>query len=159
MIKVVEKKKKKKKQNPCYLLEFSYMIGDGRGHTEEEMTASIEDADIVERFVTLINKLTPTKGHWGVMLEDDRIYKHFEEGQITEDDYKFLTTVMFDDYYDEDDEEENDNTEEENEYKKYSGYFSECVMSVTEYSFLVFEGVDLYYYDEYGIKHETEIIN
>ncbi len=25
MIKVVEKKKKKKKQNPCYLLEFSYI--------------------------------------------------------------------------------------------------------------------------------------
>lgn len=156
MIKIIEKKKKKK-QDPYYLLNFNYMIGDARGYTNEEMVVGVEDAEIVERFVKLMNKLEPTKGHWGVMLEDDRIYNHFQEGQITEDDYDFLSTVLFEDWEDEDDEEDEDKVE--NKYKELNGYFSECVRSDVEYSFLIFEGIDLYYYDESGVKHDTEIVD
>lgn len=149
MIKVVEKKKKNEKQNPYYLLEFSYMIGDADGHTEEEMGAPIEDAEIIERFVKLINNLKPTSGTWGIVFSRYELKDFLTEGQITEDDYDFLKTVMF----------SIDRDDKDNKYKDYESYFSECIQGDAEYSFLVFEGVDLYYYDEYGVKHETEIIN
>lgn len=155
MIKILEKKNKKKKQDPYYLLKFNYMIGDARGYTNEETAVGIEDAEIVERFVKLMNKLKPTKGHWGIMLEDDRIYEHFQEGQMTEDDFNFLSTVLFEDWEDEEEEED----EVENKYKHLNGYFSDCVRADAEYSFLIFEGIDLYYYDEYGIKYDTEIVD
>ena len=41
----------------------------------------------------------------------------------------------------------------------YASEFYEGVRGETEYSFLVFEGIDLYYYDEYGVKHETKIVD
>lgn len=152
MIKVVEKKKKKKKQTPYYLLEFSYMIGDCDGDTGEEMTAPIEDAEIVERFVKLINSLEPTSGNWGIVFSKYEFKDFLTEGQITEDDYEFLNTVMFSVNRDGKDNKDN-------KYLDYNGYFSECIQGDVEYSFLVFEGVDLYYYDEHGVKHETEIVD
>lgn len=155
MIKVVEKQKKNKNQDPYYKLKFNYMIGDADGHTDEVMTVSVGEHDeIIERFVKLINSLRPVNGTWGIMLSGDRIYEHFEENQITEDDYNFLKTVMFE-YWDEDEE---DGEETDNKYKEYESFFADCIQADAEYSFLVFEGVDLYYYDENGVKHNTEFV-
>jgi hypothetical protein len=160
MIKVVEKKKKNKKQNPYYELIYNYMIGDGKGNTTEEVIVSVNNP-FVERYVKLLNSLQPTKNHWGIVFERNRIYESYQEGQITKDDYLFLERMMKEDYdedYDEDDEEEDifivSKADED-----YASEFYEGVRGQTEYSFLVFEGVELYYYDEYGVKHETEIID
>jgi hypothetical protein len=155
MIKVVEKKNKKAR-DPYYKLKFNYMIGDADGNTSEEMSVRVGVLDdVIERFVKLINSLEPTKGHWGVMLSGDRIYEHFQENQITEDDYNFLKTVMFE-YWDEDEEEDGEETD--NKYKEYESFFADCIQAEAEYSFLVFEGVDLYYYDENGVKHDTKFV-
>lgn len=139
MIEIINKKGNKKKQTPYYQLIFNYMIGDSNGSTSEEMDISIEDIDIVEKFIKIISKLEPTKGYWGISLDKYRIGYHRDEGQINDEEYGFLTKVMFE--YDKNDET--------------AGYFYECVQSETEYSYLTFEGVDLYYYDEYGEKHDT----
>jgi hypothetical protein len=144
MIKVIEKQKNKTKQNPYYLLEFNYMIGDADGHTEEEMTFGIEDADIVERFVKLINGLKPLSGTWGIVFERHEFHKF--KNQLSEDDFNFLKNVMFENWGEEESEDD------------YTGYFSECIKGETEYSFLVFKGVNLYYYDENGIKYDTEFV-
>jgi hypothetical protein len=140
MIKVIEKKKSK--QKPYYLLEFNYMIGDADGHTEEKMKCPIKDADVIERFVTLVNGLKPLKGTWGIVFEKYDFNKFLKEGQLNQEDYDFLKNVMF-----WDDEE-----------KDMNGYFADYIKGEAEYSFLVFEGVGLYYYDENGVKHETKIV-
>ena len=140
MIRVIENKKSK--QNPYYLLEFNYMIGDADGHTEEKMRCSIKDADIIERFVKLVNGLKPLKGTWGIVFEQHDFNKFLKEGQLNQEDYDFLKNVMFWDDGEDD----------------MSAYFADCIKGETEYSFLVFEGVDLYYYNEDGVRHETQIV-
>jgi hypothetical protein len=148
MIKVVEKQKSKKAKNPYYKLKFNYMIGDADGHTDEEMTVSVGwNDELIERFVKLINSLKPLEGTWGI------VFDHYEfdkfKTQLNDDDFNFLKNVMFEDWDDDEDEEEGD---------KNNGLFADCIQGEAEYSFLVFEGVDLYYYDENGVKHDTEFI-
>jgi hypothetical protein len=146
MIKIVEPKTPKKKIKPYYLLVYNYMIGDADGNTTEEVKLSA-DNPYIERYCTLLNSLKPTKGTWGIMLEQNGIEEAFNEKQISQDDFEFLKKTMFeDDWYDEEKDEEVDD---------YMTEFAEGVRSDAEYSFLVFEGVDLYYIDEYNKKHET----
>ena len=146
MIKIVEPKTPKKKIKPYYLLVYNYMIGDADGNTTEEVKLSA-DNPYIERYCTLLNSLKPTKGTWGIMLEQNGIEEAFNEKQISQDDFEFLKKTMFeDDWYDEEKDEEVDD---------YMTEFAEGVRSDAEYSFLVFEGVDLYYIDEYNKKHEN----
>ena len=151
MIKIKEKNKKKK-NDPYYMLVYNYMIGDSNGNTSKEVIVSL-DNPYLERYCLLLNKLQPTPGHWGVSLEKYRIKKHIDAKQITEDDCKFLSILMFEESEYEDKEEYlgKDNID-------FADEFYEGVRAEAEYSFLVFEGVDLFYIDEYGIEHETEIV-
>ena len=146
MIKVIEKKEKLTKQDPYYLLVFNYMIGDANGDKEESMACPVEDAEIVERFVRLVNSLKPLSGTWGIVFDSWEFDRFLKEGQLNQDDYDFLRKVMF--WSDED----------EGDDGYITSYFSECIRGEASYSFLVFQGVDLYYYDEYGIKYETQIV-
>jgi hypothetical protein len=149
MIEIV-KKSKGKKVEPHYLLKYNYMIGDADGNTNEKVKVSLNNP-YLERYVTLLNSLQPCKGTWGLILDTENITKVFKEGQITEDDYRFLTGLMFEYWEDEESEpyfKEND---------KYSQEFYDGVEGETEYSFLVFEGVKLYYIDENGDKFDTII--
>jgi hypothetical protein len=150
-IEIVKEKQSKKKQDPYYILTYNYMIGDANGYTDEEVTLSA-DNPFIERYVTILNKLSPTKGHWGVMLSRGRMLAHHEEGQITSEEYNFLMRTAFEEDLDE--EDELFKTEQENEW---ANEFSDGVRAEAEYSFLVFEGVDLEYVDEYGKKHKTQI--
>ena len=149
MITVKKQKKAKKKVNdPYYLLRYDYMIGDADGETQEEMEVSLKNP-FVERYYKLLNSLKPIKGHWGVVLEEDRIEDAFNEKQITEDDYNFLTKLMFD--------SPDSKFEISKENENYAMEFMDGVRSNTEYSFLVFQGVELLYVDEYGKENETII--
>lgn len=142
MIEIKKEKSKKKKIKPYYMLKYHYMIGDADGYTSKKVHVSLENP-FVERYVTLLNSLKP------IILEEDRIFDCLKEGQITEDDYNFLLKMMF---------EESDSTFEVSEENgNYADEFFKGVSSDTEFSFLVFEGVDLFYIDEYGIKHKTKI--
>ena len=164
MIKLVEKKVNKEKvSEPYYLLVYNYMIGDANGDTTEEVEIS-KDNPFLERYCILLNSLKPVKGRWGVMLESARIASSFSEGQITEDDYKFLMRTMFiEDLEDWEEEEEEElllknyfKTEQDN---NWADEFFEGVRAEADYSFLVFQGVSLTYVDEYGIKHGTYFEN
>ena len=154
MIKIKEKKQNKRKSKPYYLLVFDYMIGDADGETTEKVKLSI-DNPFIERFVTLINKLKPTKGTWGIVFEEYDFEKFYVEKQLTKENYDFLKTLMFDTDF-ESEEYLLDNTFKiEKKDEKYAYEFFEGIRGQTEYSFLVFQGVTLYYYDQYGVKHDT----
>ncbi len=158
MIKIKEEKPNKKNITPYYELTFNYMIGDADGDTKEKINLTL-DNPYIEKFVTAINKLSPTKGYWGVMLESRRIENHYDEGQITKEEYILLMMTMF-----EDDFEENEELMTKEEYEayleifendKFISQFFEGVRADAEYSFLVFQGCTLKYIDEYGVKHKT----
>jgi hypothetical protein len=137
---------------PYYKLVYNYMIGDANGNTTYDTTVSIENP-YVERYISLINSLKPIRGRWGIVFERQRLRQHFNEGQLSEDDYNFLNKMMFDEYDFDNDGEVETTTEDE-----YTWQFMEGVRGETEYSFLVFEGVDLLYVDCFGVEHETIIV-
>ena len=119
MIKILDEKKPKKASKPYYVLVYNYMIGDGDGHTNEEVELSV-DNPYIERYVTLLNSLKPLKDSWGVGLDRCRLYEQFDEGQITKDDYSFLNRLMFDgededddDWDDDDDDWDDDDWDED----------------------------------------------
>jgi hypothetical protein len=51
--------------HPHYILKYDYMIGDSDGYTSEKIRVSV-DNPFLERYVTLLNSLKPTKGTWGL---------------------------------------------------------------------------------------------
>lgn len=163
MIKLVEKVPSTKKiQEPTYVLTYNYMIGDANGDTEEEVDVSLNNP-FTERYVTALNKLHPIPGHWGVMLEENRLHAHLKEGDITQDEYIILQTVFSYGEYDPIDSEEF--SEEDNplilseEDKDFLAEFEDGVRADAEYSFLVFQGADLVYVDEFGVIHQTEFVD
>jgi len=155
MIEIVKKKKRRRETKPYYLLTYDYMIGDANGNTCETVNVS-KDNPYLERYYTLLNSLQATKGTWGIVFDEHDFYKFFNEKQITEDDYVFLMRMMFPEYEDEGEIESNFDVPKENE--DYSYEFQRGVKGDVEYSFLVFEGLDLHYIDSYGIKNKTKII-
>jgi len=149
MIKIIKEKKNKKPKKPYYILKYNYMIGDADGDTSKKVQISL-DNPFIERYVTLINKLEPLTGTWGIVFDSCEFENFYNEGQLTKNDYEFLKGMMF-------------GVESEFEVKPedndFSCEFYEGVRGDAEYSFLVFEGVELFYYDEFGEKHKTEIIS
>ncbi len=150
MIAIVKEKTQTKKKTPYYKLKFNYMIGDANGHTSKTVKVSHKNP-YLERFVSLLNKLKPIKGHWGTVFEYNLLDELLKEKQITQDDYHFLDRMMNEEY----DEDSEFIVEEENE--DYADEFYNGVRGETEYSFLVFQDVELTYYDEYGKSHKTKI--
>ena len=146
MIKLKEKKAKKG-QKPYYKLKINYMIGDADGYTSEEGEFKVQDADVIEKFCRILDKLKPLKGSWGIMLNE--MDSHFAEGHITEDELNFWDIVATEDYEDEDFEK----VKELN--PKHEAMFQDLISAETEYSFLVYEDYKLSYYDEKGLKHNT----
>ncbi len=138
------------------------MIGCGNGNISEKVRVSV-DNPFVERYVRLLNSLNPVSGHFGIVFEDGVNYSHVTEGNITEDDYNFLKRMMIEcdsDLDDDYDQEEGDEPESvfivEEKDEKFASEFIDGIRGV-EYSFLVFQGVELFYYDENGKKHKTKI--
>ena len=84
-------------------------------------------------------------------------------------DYNFCKVVVFGDDIDEHMEEffskeriEADKLkllEITGDEKSYAYEFEEACITSIGHSFAVFEGIDLYYIDEYGVKHETKIVD
>jgi hypothetical protein len=142
-IKIVKEKTHKRKKKPYYLLVYNYMIGDADGYTTEEVEVSI-DNPYLERYCKLLNKLKPNKGYWGLSLDEENIEKCHNEKQINKEEYDFLMATMFE-------------NEEMYDGDGAKSEFFEGVRSDTEYSFLVFENVELFYFDENGKKHKTKI--
>lgn len=152
MIKIVKQKvsvKPKRKKKPYYQLEFDYMIGDADGETMEKIKVSV-DNPFLERFVSLINKLKPKKGHWGMSLNYETVESSFKRKLITKNDKEFLLRMMFED-------ESSFIISDEDDDNGYVFELSEGVKAEVEYSFLTLQSLDLYYYDEDGKRNKTKI--
>ena len=147
MIEIIKTKPSKKVNQPYYSLKYNYMIGDADGNTTETVKIS-KDNPYLERYLVLLDKLKPTPGYWGISLEENKLKDHLKVGQISKDDYEFLKRIMFC-------EDSEFKVSKENE--DFANEFYEGVVSDTEYSFLSFEGFELKYVDEFGVKHKTKI--
>ncbi len=146
MIEIVKEnsKTKKKSKKPHYILKYSYMIGDANGNQNEIVELSINNP-FIEAYVTALTKLKPIKGRWGIILTCERLKTHFEENQITKEEYELLLKVF-------------QGNADETETEQYLYEFEEGIRSECHYSFLVFQGVTLTYVDEYGEKFKTRFV-
>lgn len=126
-------------EDPYYHVIFNYMIGDANGNTTYDFTCSESEIEEVVKYVSILNKLKPLKGHWGICFDN---YKKEYPGEyigLSEDEYNIFKSLIC-----------------PNNFEDVREKISECLRSETEYSFLVFEKVDVYYYDENGIKYNVE---
>lgn len=160
MIKIKENKKSKK-QNPVYSLKINYMIGDGNGYTSEEGEFSVYNAEAIEKFCKILDKLKPVKGSWGIMLNE--VFEHYFEDQITLEE-SLMWSILTEGEYEYNEELEEEYSEElSNNLKefseKFAGIFQDLIRAETEYSFLVYQSYELKYHDENGVKHNTYFEN
>ncbi len=152
MIKIKKEKEAKtptKKSKPYYMLKINYMIGDANGYTSEKGKVSA-DNPYLEGFCKILKKVKPTKGSWGIQLEQEDVDKFYKEKQIDKEEHKLLSKIV-NPYRD---KEAKKLDEKSFEYLEEISYL---VRSDTEYSFLVYQDFELTYIDEYKQKHKTII--
>ena len=130
--------------DPHYLLRYNYMIGNKHGNMHEDVKISL-DNPFVERYVKTLGILKPTSGTWGILLDENTIENAFDENQITKDDYNFLIRLMF-----------NSPDSEYNICTTETLEFLEGVKSDNGQCSLIFEGVQLFYVDEFGKEYKTK---
>lgn len=142
-----------KKKEPYYILRYNYMIGDANGYTIKEVEIS-KDNPFLEWYFTLLSRVKPIKGHYGVILSKERLKRTYEEGQLTLEEYDFLLTLMFEDSIP---------TEGFNKFldvEKYISEFCEGVIEDVGYgTWVSLKDLELYYVDEHGNKFNTRIVN
>lgn len=116
-------------------------IGDADGYTTYDFTCeSTEEIEEAIKYISILNKLKPLKDHWGICFDDFYIKDYPGEYiGLSEDEYNIFKSLIC-----------------PNNFEDVREKISECLRSETEYSFLVFEKVDVYYYDENGIKYNVE---
>ena len=130
---------------PYYEVVFNYMIGDGNGYTTENFLCDSNEIEEVIKYVDILNRLKPLPRHWGICFNN---YPEKYPGNyvgLTEEEYKIFISLL-----NLDDEDEDDTITPTIEIS-----ISDCLKDETEYSFLVFEGVNIYYYDENGKKFKV----
>lgn len=157
-IQIVKEKPRKRKVKPHYILKYEYMIGDANGDTSESVKISADNPHL-ERYVKLLRKVKPCKGCWGTQLNSEDLENWLEEKQITQDDFNFLKATMFEGgtYYGDDDVEEEIVSPYDQEEDPFLAEFYEGVQADAEYSFLVFQGLDLKYVNEKGEKQKVRV--
>lgn len=118
-------------KDPYYHIIFNYMIGDGNGNTTYDFTCSPEDIDEVIKYVSILKKLKPLKRHWGICFDN-----------YSEEYKTFLHLLEL----------------EEEESTDIEFNICDCIKSrINEWSFLVFEGIEIYYYDKNNRKYQVVI--
>lgn len=127
-------------KTPYYHVIFNYMIGDADGSTTYDFTCNESEIEEVVKYVSILNKLKPLQDHWGIYF-DDYCGIGYPGGYIglSEEEYNtFIELLSYDG----------------NDTVKIEIY--EHLRSENEYSFLVFQGVEIYYYDENNTKYKVE---
>lgn len=130
-----------KNEFPYYHIIFNYMIGDGNGHTEYDLTCVSSEIEEVVKYVSILNKLNPLEGYWGVCFNN---YPEEYPGEyigVSKNEYKVFIKLI---------------ECEEDYYTSIKGAIHECLRSEIECSLLIFEGVEIYYYDENNVKYSVE---
>lgn len=138
------KKPKIPKVKKNHKLKVFYMIGDGKGHTDEESVISINNP-FLKPITEALDKLQVCKGSWGLQLSKEDYYDNYKNKNINKLEYDLLCLISGYSYEDEDaddflKEHRFENSETSHNYlQEFDGLF----IDDTEYSFLVYEGYEL----------------
>ena len=108
------------------------------GNTTYDFTCNESEIEEVVKYVSILNKLKPLKDHWGIFDNYKKEYPGEYIG-LSEEEYNIFTELSC---YD-----GNDAIKVE---------ICDCLRSETEYSFLVFQGVEIYYYNKNNTKYKVE---
>jgi len=154
-IQIISSKNKplKKKIKPHYYLIINYMIGDSNGDTIEESEISL-DNPFLERFCKILKKLKNPKGCWGIKLDEEAIEANYKQKCITKDEKDFFLNIL---QVEGMEEEESDKFFKSEEEAQFAVEISELIRTETEYSFLTYQGFELFYVDENKKRHKTRL--
>ena len=145
MIKIlaaVDNKRKDKKIKPYYSFVYQYLIGETSGFKSTKVKVALDDPQL-ERYFKVVDSLQRTDDMWYVMLEEEYLVKHVKEGHITEYDAEFLRETMY----------------------NPKSIYSKGVLIYVDRGHPFKSGdaslsyVELFYFDEDGIKYETKVID
>lgn len=126
-------------ESPYFHIVFNYMIGDGDGETTYDFTCGDSEIEEVVKYVKILNKLKPLKGYWGICFKD---YPKEYPGKyigISKEEYDILLDLL--------------NSSEDDGIK---GEFCKCLVDEMEYYFLVFQYIEIYYYDKNNAKFKVK---
>ena len=125
-----------------YHVIFNYIIGDGNGYTTYDFTCNAFEIEEIIKYVDIFNRLKPPKGYWGIVFNDlPREYPGEYIG-VSREEYEILMHLIY---------LENAETEIEEA-------MCDCIRSdIGSWNFLVFKGIDIYYYDESNRKYKVVI--
>lgn len=129
-----------KNQTPYYHVIFNYMIGDANGNTTYDFTCNESEIEKVVKYVSILNKLKPLKDHWGICFDNYEKEYPGEYIGLSEVEYNVFMDLLDCEFY----------------ISKERSEIQSCLASRNEYSFLVFQGVEIYYYDENNTKYKVE---
>lgn len=132
-------------------LELSLTYFDISSTWTYERTAVISiNNPFVERVCKLLDNLKPLPDQDGIILTDDYLSETVTEGNISADEYDFLSRILFN-YYS--DQEMINYFGEEN--CEYATEFYECVSNETEQRESVYFGWSIWYIDRETQKNIT----
>lgn len=126
--------------SPYFQVKFQYMIGDADGYTSYDFNCEEKDIEEVMKYINILNKLKPLEGYWGVGFDS---YPSEYPGKyigLSEEEYEIFIDLL--------------NSGDDLGIK---GEICECLRDRTEYSFLVFQGASVYYYDIFNTKFNVEL--
>lgn len=129
-----------KNQTPYYHVIFNYMIGDANGNTTYDFICNESEIEEVVKYVSILNKLKPLKDHWGICFDNYEKEYPGEYIGLSEVEYNVFMDLLDCEFY----------------ISKERSEIQSCLASRNEYSFLVFQGIEIYYYDENNTKCKVE---
>ena len=129
-----------KNQTPYYHVIFNYMIGDANGNTTYDFICNESEIEKVVKYVSILNKLKPLKDHWGICFDNYEKEYPGEYIGLSEVEYNVFMDLLDCEFY----------------ISKERSEIQSCLASRNEYSFLVFQGIEIYYYDENNTKYKVE---
>lgn len=129
-----------KNQTPYYHVIFNYMIGDANGNTTYDFICNESEIEKVVKYVSILNKLKPLKDHWGICFDNYEKEYPGEYIGLSEVEYNVFMDLLDCEFY----------------ISKERSEIQSCLTSRNEYSFLVFQGIEIYYYDENNTKYKVE---
>lgn len=94
----------------------------------------------VVKYVSILNKLKPLKDHWGICFDNYEKEYPGEYIGLSEVEYNVFMDLLDCEFY----------------ISKERSEIQSCLASRNEYSFLVFQGIEIYYYDENNTKYKVE---
>lgn len=127
-------------KTPYYHVIFNYMIGDADGSTTYDFTCNESEIEEVVKYVSILNKLKPLKDHWGICFDNYEKEYPGEYIGLSEVEYNVFMDLLDCEFY----------------ISKERSEIQSCLASRNEYSFLVFQGIEIYYYDENNTKYKVE---